>query len=63
MNVLLPAFTGITCFICCLLQGENVFDTLKSAGLNRHIKVKIVQNKPDPPNTDTEDLVKSGKLT
>ncbi|KAJ8309467.1 hypothetical protein KUTeg_014341 [Tegillarca granosa] len=41
-------------------QGESVFDTLMSAGKDRHLKIKIVQNKPDPPNKDTEELAKYG---
>ncbi|KAF5298271.1 hypothetical protein FQR65_LT09782 [Abscondita terminalis] len=41
-------------------QGEDVFQALLNAGLNRGIKIKIAQNVPSQsnPNIDTEYLVK-----
>ncbi|KAK4881376.1 hypothetical protein RN001_004695 [Aquatica leii] len=41
-------------------KGEDVFQALLNAGLNKRIKIKIAQNVPSQsnPNTDTEYLVK-----
>ncbi|GJQ69236.1 hypothetical protein Trydic_g6385 [Trypoxylus dichotomus] len=44
------------------VQGEEVYNALLAAGLDRNIKIKIAQNAPslDQPNTDTETLNKKG---
>ncbi|KAI4457518.1 phospholipase d - related [Holotrichia oblita] len=43
-------------------SGEEIYNALLTAGLDKNIKIKIAQNAPslDQPNTDTESLGKKG---
>ncbi|KAI4457676.1 phospholipase d - related [Holotrichia oblita] len=44
------------------VEGEEIYNALLTAGLDKNIKIKIAQNAPslDQPNTDTESLGKKG---
>lgn len=39
-------------------QGESILKTLIAAGRDKKIKIRIVQNKPDGKNNDTDALIK-----